>query len=102
MTSLIYLNSSNLLQLQNLTNVATGAYVNNATVSWTLSDYSGNQLESGTLAYVSSSNGCYNGTVAGSGLVVGTHYQVVINVNSGQKELYEDVVCVLDTGDDSC
>ncbi|MGH8626450.1 MAG: hypothetical protein ACREYC_14670 [Gammaproteobacteria bacterium] len=63
----IYLANDNLLELQGLTNAASGAYVNDATVTATVVDKNGANVAGGswplTLAYVAASNGKYRGTL---------------------------------------
>lgn len=63
----VYIGNDNLLTVDALTNAATGAYVNNATVTATLKDADGTNVSGQTwplsLAYVSGSNGKYQGVL---------------------------------------
>lgn len=67
MTDILYLQSDNLLEVTGLQNVATGAYINNATVTVTLVDAGGTAVSGqswpATLSYVSGSNGDYRVTL---------------------------------------
>lgn len=61
--------SDNLVRLDALTNASSGAYVNSATVTFTLKDSTGavfGGLSGVSMPYVASSNGRYEGTIAAS------------------------------------
>ncbi len=61
-----YKANDNLVELENLKNHATGAYINDATVTMTLKDQSGSAVTGATglsMAYVTGSNGTYRATI---------------------------------------
>jgi hypothetical protein len=90
--------SSNLVRLDALTNTSTGAYVNSATVTFTLKDASGSvvsSLSGVSMAYVSSSNGRYEGTIPNTAaLTLNALYTLEITTTSGGLVLFRRLSCV--------
>lgn len=90
----LYPENDNLLEWQEMKNNATGAYVNNATVSATLFDDTGAQVAGETwpkaLAYVAGSNGLYRATLAAVlSVVAGRDYSArVVAVGGGVTGVY--------------
>lgn len=76
------------LQVSDLRDAATGSYLNSATVTYVLYTGAGAAVSggTGTLTYVSASNGTYRGTVEStvtSTLTAGAYYALVTVVQSG-------------------
>ena len=88
MTDVVYKDNDNLVELDELINSATGAYINNATVTLTaIRDAAGVTVSGETfpkgMSYVASSNGKYQATVDKAlALVAGQFYTAVIDVVS--------------------
>ena len=79
-TPVLYIDNTNSIWVKGLQNSVTGEYVNNATVTVSLSDKSG-ALVSGsswplTLAYVTGSDGFYQASLPASLNLVNTRYYV--------------------------
>ena len=55
--------NDNLIRWDGMTRASDGAYVNDATVTWSLKDSDEVELASGTLTYVTGSNGRYQGVL---------------------------------------
>ena len=68
--------NDNLIRWDGMTRASDGAFVNDATVTWSLKDSDGVELDSGTLTYVSGSNGRYQG-VQQSSVNIGSKDDVV-------------------------
>lgn len=90
MTDIVYLDNDNLVEMDALTNSATGAYINNATVTLTAIRNAAGATVSGetfpkTMSYVAASNGKYQVAVdKAMVLVAGQAYTAVIDaVSSG-------------------
>jgi hypothetical protein len=66
-TSSRTINSDNLARLDGLTNASSGAYINNATVTFTMLDINGNTVTNGSMTFVAASNGRYEGTIGHGG-----------------------------------
>ncbi len=84
----LYVGNDTLLELEHLSDEAGGAVVNNATVTVTLRDPSGNAVGGETwplaMPYVASTNGCYRTTLADTlGVVAGTRYSAEIIADAG-------------------
>ena len=82
---LFYYLNDNLVELDGLTNEATGAYINDATVTVTLTDTAGTQIAGETwpltMGYVSGSNGKYRATLEDT-LTVTLGQMLVATVNT--------------------
>lgn len=67
MTEIAYLNNDNIIELEGLKNDATGAFINDATVTVTLKDEAGAEVSGQTwpttLLYVAASDGVYRATL---------------------------------------
>ncbi len=98
MIEVIAIGSDNLVRLDALNNASTGAYVNNATVSFTLKDASGTPIVSNvSMAYVAGTNGRYEGTITNTGSAALTNngsYTIEITANSGGVILFRKLSCV--------
>jgi hypothetical protein len=80
------INSDNLIRLDGLTNASSGAYINNATVTYALLDNTGATVTSGSLSSVAASNGRYEGTVIyTTRLTLDTHGHLAILRNRRAK-----------------
>jgi hypothetical protein len=90
--------SDNLVRLDSLTNTSSAAYINNATVSFTLTDANGNtvgSLSNVTMSYVSGSNGRYEGIVPSSTtLVLNALYTVTITATGGGYTIFRKLSCI--------
>lgn len=78
----LYVSNTNEVQLIGLQNESTKAYINDATVTFTLKDADGNVVENlldQAMAYVTASNGCYKGSIADTVVLqVGHRYFVEV------------------------
>ena len=88
MTEIVFHQNDNLIEVDQLTNVATGAYLNSATVSCRVLDSSGAAVAGETwpitLGYVASSNGKYRGTLRDSvAFIAGRSYVAEITADAG-------------------
>ena len=94
----IAIGSDNLVRLDGLTNFSTGVYINNATVSFTLTDANGNVvLNNVAMSYVASSNGRYEGVIPNtstSTFTVGAYYTIAITATGGGFVLYRRLSCI--------
>jgi len=96
----IGIGSDNLVRLDVLTNASTGAYVNNATASFTLKDSAGNIVAGANainMPYVAASNGRYEGTLTNAvsaALAVNGQYTVEVTANSGGTILFRKLSCI--------
>jgi hypothetical protein len=90
--------SSNLVRLDALTDASSGAYVNSATATFTLKDASGSVvsgLSGVSMAYVSASNGRYEGTIPNTAaLTLNAPYTLEITTTSGSLVLFRRLSCV--------
>ncbi len=88
MTDVVYLDNDNLVELDELTNSATDAYINNATVTLTAIRDGAGATVSGetfpkTMSYVTDSNGKYQAVVDKAVvLVAGQPYTAIIDAES--------------------
>lgn len=98
MLEVISIGSDNLVRLDVLTNASTGAYVNNATVTFTLKDANGNVvagLSGVAMPYVSGQNGRYEGTIPnGTALTQNALYTIEVTATSGSVILFRKLSCV--------
>jgi hypothetical protein len=92
------INSSNLVRLDVLTNASTGAYVNNATVTFSLKDASGNivgSLSGVSMPYIASSNGRYEGTIPNTTtLTLNALYTIEITATASPLILFRRLSCI--------
>lgn len=88
--------SDNLVRLDGLTNASSGAYVNNATVTYVLKDNTGATLiGSTTMAYVAASNGRYEGTVPyTTALTLNAFYTLEITATGAGFTLFRRLSCI--------
>jgi hypothetical protein len=90
--------SSNLVRLDALTNASTGAYVNDATVTFTLKDAAGSVvsgLANVSMPYVAASNGRYEGIIPSSAaLALNALCTLEITTTSGSLVLFRRLSCV--------
>ena len=89
--------SDNLVEVDELTNESTDAYVNNATIIMTLKDSSLDAVpnaEDLSLAYVAGSNGKYQGTIPSTvSLTAGSRYYLDISATGGGVTLFVRIPC---------
>jgi len=88
MSETIYIDSDNLVTLDALYDSAAAAYVNDATVTVTLTDRAGNEVSGETwpvtLSYVSGSDGKYRGTLTDSlSLSANKRYTAKVTADGG-------------------
>jgi len=90
--SIVYIENDNLIQLTGLQDAATSVYVNNATVTVTVTDRKGVNVSGQswplTLSYVASSNGNYEGTLEdGLVLSIGQKYEAKVVADAGSDKI---------------
>lgn len=96
----ITMGSDNLVRLDALTNASSGAYVNNAVVTFNLKDANGAIVggQSGvSMAYVAASNGRYEGVIPNAvtaALTLNAPYTVEITATAGSTVLFRKLSCV--------
>jgi hypothetical protein len=87
-----------MVRLDALTNASSGAYVNTATVTFTLKDTNGTvvgSLSAVSMLYVGSSNGRYEGTIPnGTALTLNALYTVEITATQGSIVLFRKLSCI--------
>src|SRR5437660_8893861 len=90
------INSDNLVRLDGLTNASTGAYVNNATVTFSVVDAGGSTLISNSsMSFVASSNGRYEGTIPyTTSLTLNAFYTLQITAIGSGFRIYRQVNCI--------
>ncbi len=92
MIEVISIGSDNIVRLDALTNASSGAYINNATVTFTLKDSTGAAvLSNQTMSYVAASNGRYEGTIPNGTTATMTQnaqYTIEITATSGALVLF--------------
>ena len=98
MIEVISIGSDNIVRLDALTNASSGAYINNATVTFSLLDSSGNIILSNqTMTYVAASNGRYEGTLPNSTtstMTQNAQYTIQITATSGALVLFRKLSCI--------
>lgn len=98
MIEVIAQGSDNLVRLDALNNASTGAYVNNATVTFTLKDASGAVvagLSAVAMPYVGGTNGRYEGTIPnGTALTSNAAYTVEITATQGATVLFRKLSAI--------
>ncbi len=82
---LLFRDNDHLVELDELTDIVDGSFVNDAAVTADINDLDGNSIASGiTLTYVTLSNGKYQGIIQDTlPLVVNTFYTVIITAVKG-------------------
>ena len=90
------INSDNLVRLDGLTNASSGAYINNATVTFVLLDASGATVVSSTsMPFVASSNGRYEGTIPyTTALTLNAFYTLQITAIGSSFRIYRQIQCI--------
>ena len=88
MSDVLFYQNDNLLELDALTNQRTGAYINNATVTVTLTDLDDTEVAGETwplaMSYVAASDGKYRATLKDSlSLTEGQRYKATITADAG-------------------
>jgi hypothetical protein len=88
--------SDNLVRLDLLTNASTGAYINNATVTFNFKDQNGNLLVGPVSMTNVNATGRYEGTLLQSAypLVAETSYLFEITANSSGTILFRRLYCI--------
>lgn len=87
----LYLNNVNTVILPGLKD-ANGNFINNATVSFVLTDPNNVTVASGSMPYVAASNGKYEGSIAAStNLVVNTVYTTTITGTLSSVQIFQEV-----------
>jgi hypothetical protein len=88
--------SDNLVCLDTLTNASSGAYVNNATVSYVLKDSTGAIIINTTsMPYVNASNGRYEGTIPyTTALTLNAYYTIEVTAVGGGFTLFRKLSCI--------
>lgn len=102
----IFVLSDNIIEVTDVTNVSTGAYLNDADVTLTLADAaSGDEIEGQTwpltLSYVTASNGDYRGTINDDISVFDNQLliaKVTVDAGPGLKRYWEKS-CIAKIGD---
>jgi hypothetical protein len=98
MIEVISIGSDNIVRLDALTNASSGAFINNATVTFTLKDASGNPILSNqTMTYVAASNGRYEGTIPNgttATMAQNAQYTIEITATSGALVLFRKLACI--------
>jgi hypothetical protein len=88
--------SDNLVRLDALTNYSSGAFINNATVTFNLKDNTGSTiLGPATMSYVNASNGRYEGTIPYTqSLTLNSYYTIEITATGGGYTLFRKLSCI--------
>jgi hypothetical protein len=75
----LYINASNIIYLNGLYDNISETYVNNASVTYTITDNSSTPVATGSLAYISTTNGNYSVQLASNlSLINNTQYTVTV------------------------
>jgi len=98
MIEIISIGSDNIVRLDALTNASSGAFINNATVTFTLKDSTGAVvLNNQTMSYLAASNGRYEGTIPNSttgSMAQNAQYTIEITATSGALVLFRKLSCI--------
>jgi hypothetical protein len=88
--------SDNLVRLDSLTNTSSGAYINNASVSFVLKDSKGTVVvNTTTMSYVAATNGRYEGTIPSStSLTLNAQYSIEITATSASLTIFRKLSCI--------
>ena len=94
----LFISSDNLIEWDEMLNVATDTYINNATVTFTLKTTAGVAVtgaENVSMAYVAASNGKYQGIIESTVDLgaAGTEYDLEITVSSSP-QAFRRIRCV--------
>jgi hypothetical protein len=94
----IAIGSDNLVRLDSLQNATTLAYINSATVNFTLLDANGNPVVSNVpMSYVGGSNGRYEGSITNavsSGLTPSAAYTIQITGTYQGVQIFRKLSCI--------
>jgi len=85
---MIYLDSDTMFLWEGLQDAVTGDYVNDATLTGSLQDLNGTELQSFSFAYLDGTDGNYSGSITAamtSGLECSGEYLVAITATRGQQ-----------------
>jgi hypothetical protein len=90
------ISSDNLVRLDSLTNTSSGAFINNATVTFVLKNSSGTVIvNTTTMNYVAASNGRYEGTIPNStSLTQNSQYSIEITAVGGGLTIFRKLSCI--------
>jgi len=95
---ILAIGSDNLVRLDALTSASSGGYLNNATVSFTLTDSNGNVvagLSNVSMPYVAGSNGRYEGNIPNTAnLVLNALYTLAVTATASGYKLYRKLSCI--------
>ena len=100
MIEVISIGSDNMVRLDLLTNVSTGAYVSSATTTFTLKDSTGavfNGQSNVNMPYIAASNGRYEGTIPNATTTLmapDSRYTVEITATAGTIVLFRVLSCI--------
>jgi len=98
MIEVISIGSDNFVRLDVLTNASSGAFINNATVTFTLKDSTGTvMLSNQSMSYVAATNGRYEGTIpqsTTSTMAMNAQYSVEITATQGGLTLFRKLSCI--------
>src|SRR6266481_40142 len=98
MIEVISIGSDNIVRLDALTNASSGAYINNATVTFTLKDATGavvGGLAGVSMPYVAASNGRYEGTIPnGTSLALNAFYTIEVTAIAGALQIFRKLSCI--------
>ena len=94
----IFLNSANLVKLNDLVLASDGSYINDAVVTYQLLDSSNSVVTSGTLSNIDD-EGNYSGSMSAS-LTEFAHYTIAVSATYAGKTtvIYDEVIAVKDQG----
>lgn len=96
MANLLYVSEDNVITLDALTNSTTGEYVNDATITMTLTTEAGVAVDDALnleVTYVSDSDGLYRGTLPNTlELSEGVRYYLILSGSSGASNLYRKIL----------
>lgn len=94
----LYLNSDNLIRWDKLVNAASGKFVNDATMTFTLKDADGDTVSGAVdvvMGYVGNSDGRYQGVMDSTiSLSIGTKYYLEITAVSGTLNGFRRIECM--------
>ena len=95
----LFINSDNVLTVDELKNAVDDTYINDATVTVTLFDSDGvavsGQTFPATMNYVSGSNGKYRATLQDDlSLTEDAEYEAVVSIDAGGDLLHEKRICL--------
>ena len=98
MIEIISIGSDNIVRLDALTNASSGAFINNATATFTLKDSTGAVvLNNQTMSYLAASSGRYEGTIPNgttATMAQNAQYTIEITATSGALVLFRKLSCI--------